>query len=123
LTDPIITPEVFALSVIDDYGLSSSYHATITKSKQERLASNDMSVVPTESKLEVARGTCRPDAEWWESWRKRLRNKDGYDRTRALLQSVTGPQGRAKKQRKLASPENAAKGTRASHNEDLSVDD
>ncbi|KAH8102758.1 hypothetical protein DFH11DRAFT_1522058 [Phellopilus nigrolimitatus] len=60
LNDPIVTPEVFAQSVIDDYGLSSSYHAIITNSKQERLASNDMSVAPTESKLEVARGTCSP---------------------------------------------------------------
>ncbi|KAH8103647.1 hypothetical protein DFH11DRAFT_1520957, partial [Phellopilus nigrolimitatus] len=79
LNDPFITPEVFALSVIDDYGLSSSYHATITKSKQEQLASNDMSVVPTGWKLRAG-----PVGR-----RKRLRNKDGYDRTRALLQSVT----------------------------------
>ncbi|KAH8119635.1 hypothetical protein DFH11DRAFT_1501842, partial [Phellopilus nigrolimitatus] len=98
LNDPIITPKVFAQSVIDDYGLSSSYHATITKSIQEQLASNDVSVVPTESTLEAARGTLQvPDAEWWASWRKRLRNKDGYVRTHALLQSVPEPQGRAKK--------------------------
>ncbi|KAH8103770.1 hypothetical protein DFH11DRAFT_1652364 [Phellopilus nigrolimitatus] len=51
-----MTPEVFAQSVIDDYGLSSSYHATITKSIQERLARSDMSIVLTKSMLEVARG-------------------------------------------------------------------
>ncbi|KAH8111804.1 hypothetical protein DFH11DRAFT_1546395 [Phellopilus nigrolimitatus] len=56
----IVTHEVFALSVIDNYGLSSSYHATIANSKQERLVSNDVSVAPTEGKLEVVRGTCRP---------------------------------------------------------------
>ncbi|KAH8112333.1 hypothetical protein DFH11DRAFT_484764 [Phellopilus nigrolimitatus] len=123
LNDPIVTPEVFAQSVIDDYGLSSSYHATITKSIQEQLASNDVSVAPAESTLEAARGTLQgPDAEWWASWRKRLRNKDGYVRTRALLQSVPEPQGRAKKRRKFASAEDAAKDVRASLDEDSSVD-
>ena len=33
-----MTPEAFAQSVIDDYGLSSSYHSIITKSIQEQLS-------------------------------------------------------------------------------------
>ncbi|KAH8108374.1 hypothetical protein DFH11DRAFT_1109881 [Phellopilus nigrolimitatus] len=124
LNGPIVTPKVFVQSVIDNYGLSSSYHTTIAKSIQEQLASNVVSVAPTESILEVGHGTLRgPDAEWWVSWRKRLRNQDGYDRTRALLQSVPEPQGGAKKRHKFASPEDEVKGARASLDEDSSVDD
>ncbi|KAH8107370.1 hypothetical protein DFH11DRAFT_1882315 [Phellopilus nigrolimitatus] len=120
---PIVTPEAFVQSVIDDYGLSSSYHATITKSIQKQLVSNDVSVAPTESTLEVARGSLQgPDTEWWASWRKHLHNKDNYVRTHALSQSVPEPQGRAEKRLKFASAEDAAKDTRASHDEDSSVD-
>ena len=36
--DPIITPELFAQSVVDDYQLAPSYHAIITKSIQEQLS-------------------------------------------------------------------------------------
>ncbi|KAH8110517.1 hypothetical protein DFH11DRAFT_1880571 [Phellopilus nigrolimitatus] len=123
LNDPVVTPEAFVQSVIDDYGLSSSYHATIAKSIQKQLASNDVSVAPTESTPEVARGSLQgPDTEWWASWRKHLRNKDSYVRTHALSQSVPEPQGHAEKRLKFASAEDAAKDTRASHNEDSLVD-
>ncbi|KAH8106607.1 hypothetical protein DFH11DRAFT_1518023, partial [Phellopilus nigrolimitatus] len=38
LNDPIVTPKGFVQSVIDDYGLSSIYHATITKLIRKHLA-------------------------------------------------------------------------------------
>ncbi|KAH8104905.1 hypothetical protein DFH11DRAFT_1550718 [Phellopilus nigrolimitatus] len=60
LNDPIVTPEVFAQSIIDDYSHSSSYHATTTRSKLIQVASNDVSVAPTKNVLEVARDPAGP---------------------------------------------------------------
>lgn len=37
-TDPIITPEIFAQSIVDDYSLAQSYHTIITKSIQDQLS-------------------------------------------------------------------------------------
>lgn len=36
--DPVITPENFAQSVVEDYNLASNYHAIITKSIQDQLS-------------------------------------------------------------------------------------
>ncbi|KAH7928851.1 SNF5-domain-containing protein [Leucogyrophana mollusca] len=38
LNDPVITPELFAQSVVEDYALAPSYHSVITKSIQEQLS-------------------------------------------------------------------------------------
>ncbi|KAH7907812.1 SNF5-domain-containing protein [Hygrophoropsis aurantiaca] len=38
LNDPIITPELFAQTVVEDYALAPSYHSVITKSIQEQLS-------------------------------------------------------------------------------------
>ncbi|TEB19548.1 hypothetical protein FA13DRAFT_346419 [Coprinellus micaceus] len=38
LNDPLITPDVFAQSVVEDYGLPAAYHGTIVKSIQEQLS-------------------------------------------------------------------------------------
>ena len=37
-SDPIITPEIFAQSIVDDYSLSQNYHPIITKSIQDQLS-------------------------------------------------------------------------------------
>ncbi|EPS92595.1 hypothetical protein FOMPIDRAFT_1137574 [Fomitopsis schrenkii] len=38
LNDPVITPEIFAQSIVDDYALPSSYHSAITKAIQDQLS-------------------------------------------------------------------------------------
>ncbi|EIW79898.1 hypothetical protein CONPUDRAFT_43119, partial [Coniophora puteana RWD-64-598 SS2] len=38
LNDPVITPEHFAQTVVEDYALAQSYHGLITKSIQEQLS-------------------------------------------------------------------------------------
>ncbi|KAH0831177.1 hypothetical protein J3R83DRAFT_13754 [Lanmaoa asiatica] len=38
LNDPVISPEMFAQTLVEDYALSSTYHSVITKSIQEQLS-------------------------------------------------------------------------------------
>lgn len=88
LNDPVITPEHFAQTLIEDYNLASSYHAIITKSIQDQLSDykahtvnydgdeGDAPVVQAGAALEdvIIRGRLDDeDAVWWRSWRKRLR--------------------------------------------------
>ena len=113
-SDPIVTPEAFAQSVVDDYGLPSSYHSVITKAIQEQLSDFkahsamvaeletgivDVDAIETEGPL--LKGALEGDElQWWENWRKRLRNKDGYVKTRSILKSLPEPPTRSKKRRK-----------------------
>ena len=77
--DPVVTPEAFAQSVVEDYALPVTYHAIITKSIQDQLS--DFRIHSTnpdgefnESDVTLVRGDFdEKDAAWWESWRKRLR--------------------------------------------------
>lgn len=96
-----MTPETFAQSVIDDYGLSSSYHSTITKSIQEQLSDHKAHTASfADEEGELMRGALDDGEEsWWSSWRRRLRNPYGRVHTRALLRTVQEP---AKKRRKFA---------------------
>lgn len=89
LADPVITPELFAGTLIDDYQLPLSYHAVITKSIQEQLsdfkAQSLVADEPAHQEKEPLGGVHGEadedeDAAWWESWRKRLRTDDGYVR-------------------------------------------
>jgi SWI/SNF-related matrix-associated actin-dependent regulator of chromatin subfamily B protein 1 len=38
LNDPVVTPEAFAQSVVEDYGLAPNYHTIITESIQDQLS-------------------------------------------------------------------------------------
>jgi SWI/SNF-related matrix-associated actin-dependent regulator of chromatin subfamily B protein 1 len=82
LLDPVVSPEHFAQTVVEDYNLSSNYHSVITKSIQEQLSdfkahSNSYDgegggFFPPEDTLQL--GTLdEGQAAWWEAWRKRLR--------------------------------------------------
>ncbi|KAG9226723.1 hypothetical protein CCMSSC00406_0008423 [Pleurotus cornucopiae] len=84
LNDPVVTPESFAQSVVDDYGLGASYHSIIVKSIQEQLSDykahssnydgDEKQIVLEEPPL--LKGTlCTEDLAWWESWRKRMRSQ------------------------------------------------
>jgi SWI/SNF-related matrix-associated actin-dependent regulator of chromatin subfamily B protein 1 len=99
--DPVVTPEAFAQSVVEDYGLAPSYHAVITKSIQDQLS--DFRIHSTnpdgdfnEADADLVQGELdEEDAAWWESWRKRLRT------TRGFIKSARRAGGKDRK-RKLA---------------------
>ncbi|KAH8103643.1 hypothetical protein DFH11DRAFT_1520963, partial [Phellopilus nigrolimitatus] len=59
LADLIVTPEAFVQSVIDDYGLSSSYHATITKLIQKQLPAMTCPSHLQKARWKLRAGPCR----------------------------------------------------------------
>ena len=83
-TDPVVTPEAFAQSVVEDYGLTPSYHAVITKSIQDQLSdfrihSENPDGDFDEADVDIVKGELdEEDAAWWELWRKRLRTARGF---------------------------------------------
>jgi SWI/SNF-related matrix-associated actin-dependent regulator of chromatin subfamily B protein 1 len=85
-TDPVVTPEAFAQSIIDDYGLAQTHHATITKLIQEQLsdykahaapvpeqAGDDVAAKPGHGTIDVG----GEDAAWWDAWRARTAARAG----------------------------------------------
>jgi SWI/SNF-related matrix-associated actin-dependent regulator of chromatin subfamily B protein 1 len=92
MPDPVVTPEHFAQTVVEDYNLPASYHNVITKSIQDQLSdfrahsgqydgdSGDMAS-PILANLGLGgggedtlkKGTLKGgDERWWAEWRKRL---------------------------------------------------
>jgi SWI/SNF-related matrix-associated actin-dependent regulator of chromatin subfamily B protein 1 len=92
-TDPVVTPENFAQTVVEDYNLSANYHAIIVKSINDQLSdfkahsglydgdgaelsSPILGIVgvglkPGENTLK--QGTLDEENEkWWAEWRRRL---------------------------------------------------
>ncbi|CDO68596.1 hypothetical protein BN946_scf184996.g27 [Trametes cinnabarina] len=119
LSDPIITPEIFAQSIVDDYSLAPSYHAIITKSIQEQLSDykahsatfgedgtslmlTDADDADDEDEV-VMRGRINDEeAAWWAAWRKRVRSKALYKLT------APPPEVRSRKRRKVVKEETPA---------------
>ncbi|TFY50844.1 hypothetical protein EVG20_g11296, partial [Dentipellis fragilis] len=86
LNDPIITPEVFAQSIVDDYSLASAYHSVIVKSIQDQLSdfrahtATDGTDADNEDEGIVMKGGLDEDGEdatWWEGWRKQVEDTRG----------------------------------------------
>ncbi|PPQ68608.1 hypothetical protein CVT24_005426 [Panaeolus cyanescens] len=80
LSDPVVTPEIFAQSVVDDYGLAASYHSTIVKSIQEQLSDykTHSGIYDVDHDLQETGGVIRgklgeEEATWWEAWRKAVK--------------------------------------------------
>ena len=99
--DSVVTPEVFAQSVVDDYQLAPSYHAVITKSIQDQLsdfkahtaaALGDEEANGAQREVAVGAGALEgEEAKWWEGWRKRVRvdeRKGGGRKRRKVLVDV-----------------------------------
>ena len=105
ILDPVVTPEAFAQSVVEDYALSSSYHAVITKSIQDQLS--DFRIHSTnpdgdieEVDVDIMKGELdEEDAAWWESWRKRLRTERGS------LKSARRAAGKNRKRKRVVKDE------------------
>ncbi|KAF5384284.1 hypothetical protein D9615_003252 [Tricholomella constricta] len=112
LNDPVVTPENFAQTVVEDYNLSASYHAVITKAIQDQLSDfkahtgqNDgeggdppSPVFSTSVGADVEdpgpkRGRLDGEEEtWWTGWRERV-HKVERERSRSRR--------RGKKRRKV----------------------
>lgn len=106
VSDPIITPEIFAQSIVDDYSLTQNYHSVITKAIQEQLSDfkahsttfgedgvmNETEDVILKGELEV------DDATWWEAWRDRVRS-DAYTKP------ADAGEARSRKRRKIVKDE------------------
>ena len=104
--DPIITPEIFAQSVVDDYQLAPSYHAIITKSIQEQLSDykahsatfGEDGVMIDETEDILQGKFSEEETAWWEAWRKRVRSK-------AMYKLPNPPDPRTRKRRKVVKDE------------------
>ncbi|KAG1859989.1 hypothetical protein C8R48DRAFT_605512 [Suillus tomentosus] len=125
LNDPVITPEHFAQTLVEDYALPQSYHGVITRAIQEQLSdfkahiaradeedgtdadmretdADDIADDYNRKLLEdddltmVDRGSLDDeDVKWWESWRKRSRHESAFTRSISLRNQ--------RKRRKVAS--------------------
>lgn len=110
LNDPVVTPETFAQSIVDDYGLAPSFHSVIVKSIQEQLSDfkahsfyydqdSDELVVDLKNEMPLQQGALdNAQEKWWESWRKRVNDSTGAG---AVVKSASGSLRRSKKKRKL----------------------
>jgi SWI/SNF-related matrix-associated actin-dependent regulator of chromatin subfamily B protein 1 len=80
LVDPIITPELCAQSIVDDYKMGSQYFPLVTKSISEQLSEfrASMSEETPVTSNPVKGCIEEDDATWWGNWRKRLRTEKGY---------------------------------------------
>ncbi|KAF5337631.1 hypothetical protein D9757_014620 [Collybiopsis confluens] len=93
LNDPVVTPEIFAQTVVADYQLAPTYHSTIVKNIQEQLGDYKAHSALYDGEggeylgddsdpSSVERGVLdEKDAIWWENWRKRLRTEHGFVKT------------------------------------------
>jgi SWI/SNF-related matrix-associated actin-dependent regulator of chromatin subfamily B member 1 len=82
LVDPIVTPEAFAQTIVEDYGLTANYHTVIVKAIQDQLSdyrahSNNYDGEAGEYfsvEDHLQRGVLDDkSAAWWESWREKMR--------------------------------------------------
>ncbi|KAF8208209.1 hypothetical protein K438DRAFT_1961718 [Mycena galopus ATCC 62051] len=92
LNDPVISPEHFAQTVVEDYNLAHQYHAIITKTIQDQLSDyrahsasydgDSWDLAVAEDKDALRAGALEGEtAAWWSAWRKRLRTEYGFVRT------------------------------------------
>jgi len=74
--DSIITPEIFAQSLVDDYALAPSYLSVIVKSIQDQLSdfqSHTTDLVLDDDAESLLRGRLdERERAWWDKWRKEL---------------------------------------------------
>ncbi|CAK5263749.1 unnamed protein product [Mycena citricolor] len=85
LNDPVISPELFAQTLVEDYNLTGSYHATIVKSIQDQLSDyrahsskfdGDSWDVRGDEEDTLNAGSLQGESSaWWSAWRKRLRSR------------------------------------------------
>ena len=76
MIDPVITPEFFAQSLVDDYALAPSYFPVIVKSIQDQLSdfqAHTTDIVSENEDESLLRGRLdESEKGWWAKWRKEL---------------------------------------------------
>ncbi|KAH8986946.1 hypothetical protein EDB86DRAFT_3211773 [Lactarius hatsudake] len=76
LNDPVVTPELFAQSLVDDYALAPTYFSVIVKSIQDQLSdyqAHTTDVVPENESETLLQGQLDENEKaWWDKWRKEL---------------------------------------------------
>jgi SWI/SNF-related matrix-associated actin-dependent regulator of chromatin subfamily B protein 1 len=101
--DPIMTPENFTRSVVDDYALPTSFHSVIVKSIHDQL-SDFRAHFPEEDEhdgknvhdaVRCMERMDESDKAWWESWRARSRRKGRGKRKRVSILGKAGEEGDA----------------------------
>ncbi|KAJ7628439.1 SNF5-domain-containing protein [Roridomyces roridus] len=84
LNDPVISPEDFAQTVVEDYKLAPTYHSVIVKTIQDQLSdfrAHSANYDGDSWDVTVTEDTLKPgaldgeSAAWWSAWRKRLRTE------------------------------------------------
>lgn len=73
--DPVVTPEIFAQSLVDDYALAPNYLSVIVKSIQDQLS--DFQAHTTDLADNVAESLLQgqfdgKETAWWDKWRREL---------------------------------------------------
>ncbi|KAI0251835.1 hypothetical protein BJV78DRAFT_1207106 [Lactifluus subvellereus] len=76
LNDPVITPEIFAQSLVDDYALAPNYLSVIIKSVQDQLSdfqAHTTDLAPDNEAESHLRGQFdEKETAWWDKWRREL---------------------------------------------------
>lgn len=76
MVDPLVTPELFAQSLVDDYALAPSYFPVIVKSIQDQLSDFQAHTTDPISDNEdesLLRGRFdESEKTWWNKWRREL---------------------------------------------------
>jgi SWI/SNF-related matrix-associated actin-dependent regulator of chromatin subfamily B member 1 len=74
--DPIITPQIFAQSLVEDYALTPNYLSVIVKSIEDQLSdfqAHTTDFVPDNEAELLTRGRLdEKDKAWWDKWRREL---------------------------------------------------
>lgn len=103
LPDPVITPEIFAQSIVDDYSLTPNYHSVVTKAIQDQLSDYKAhSATFGEDGFDetVLKGQIdEEDAMWWDAWKTHVRS----DAVRRPWESRG--EARSRKRRKIVKDE------------------
>ncbi|PIL36994.1 hypothetical protein GSI_00686 [Ganoderma sinense ZZ0214-1] len=124
LNNPIITPEIFVQSVVDDYSFAPSYYAVITKAIQEQLsdykahsATFGKDGVMIDGSEDITNGKFSDeDAMWWEAWRKRVHSE-------VLYRLPNQPDPRNHKRRKVVKDETVEQLNGTAGDVPMTVDD
>jgi SWI/SNF-related matrix-associated actin-dependent regulator of chromatin subfamily B member 1 len=74
--DPVITPEIFAQSLVDDYALAPNYLSVIVKSIQDQLSdfqAHTTDFAPDNEAESLLQGRLdQKEKAWWDKWRREL---------------------------------------------------
>lgn len=87
--DPVITPEMFAQTLVEDYSLAPSYHSVIVKSIQEQLSDFKAHMVDTDWKPPASAAEISPlDESREETQETRLEEQNTHEPVDSVVQRV-----------------------------------